>query len=376
MPPPASASLNTELDGDAASCRVYAQWLRGFAKAVESLGDGANRVRSESEAAWPSEAGQKLRDVLSNNRGDIDTLEEFFTREAVAVEALAEKFDTVRARLDQARAVAEKGGLTITPTTIEPAPEQLSPQETRGTPPSPELWQKAHTWTDVSATVNEARGIESKAHDDLAAALAMHKNYWQYLKPSGWAWVSTVNGAYTGLHVTAKSLASRSQNSQKNANSALERFNNTEPNTPQRDGAMRDYLKNQGTANRTNTASSGAKALDGNIPGGDLKGVLGKSVKGVGFLSAGATVLQAKDENNKGVPADKAYTKAGATIAATAGVNLAADAAIGATVATTAGAVVATGGTIVVGAAVAAGVGYLVDNYYDDAKHTVKNWVD
>lgn len=68
--------------------------------------------------------------------------------------------------------------------------------------------------------------------------------------------------------------------------------------------------------------------------------------------------------------------QAGATIAATAGVNLAADAAIGATVATTAGAVVATGGTIVVGAAVAAGVGYLVDNYYDDAKHTVKNWVD
>ena len=59
------------------------------------------------------------------------------------------------------------------------------------------------------------------------------------------------------------------------------------------------------------------------------------------------------------------------TIAATAGVNLAADAAIGAAVATTAGAVVGTGGTIVVGAAVAAGVGYLVDNYDDDAKHTV-----
>jgi hypothetical protein len=204
----------------------------------------------------------------------------------------------------------------------------------------------------------------------------MHKNYWQYLKPSGWAWVSTTNGAYTGLHGTAKSLEGLSQDSQKNADNAWERFNNAEPNTPQRDGAMRDYLQNQGAANRTDKASSGAKSLDEKIPGGALKGALGASLKGAGILSAGVTLLQAKDENNKGVPADKAYTKAGATIAATAGVNLAADAAIGATVATTAGAVVATGGTIVVGAAVAAGVGYLVDNYYDDAKHTVKNWVD
>ena len=136
-----------------------------------------------------------------------------------------------------------------------------------------------------------------------------------------------------------------------------------------RQAVLRNHLDWAGKARPAGNAAAGDAALDSNIPGSNaLKGTLGKSLKGAGIVGIAATAESVREDIHKGVPADKAVTKGTASTAASAGVGAGMTALAGAGYI---GGVVATGGTLLVGTAVAAGVGWAVDNYYDD----VKNWI-
>ncbi|WP_459158859.1 hypothetical protein [Salinifilum ghardaiensis] len=135
-----------------------------------------------------------------------------------------------------------------------------------------------------------------------------------------------------------------------------------------RQQVLRNHLDWEAKARPASTAAQQAQHLDSKIPGSPaLKEGLNTSIKGVGAVGAFATAWSVKSEIDSGVPADKAVTKGAASTAASAGVGAGMTALAGAGYI---GGVAATGGTLLVGTAVAAGVGWAVDNYYDD----VKNW--
>lgn len=378
---PAGAVIDTFVEGDPGSCRETAEWLGRLSSGCHDIGTGLHRSRSESVTIWQGEAGESFRGEMRGNAGDADVLAEYFERSKVALEKFAAELDTVRSKVEQARGVAVQHGLTVTPTTIEsPGPEPPKmPVEGPGTAvvertPAEEhavaeYQAKAKAFSEVGVTVHEARRIEQEAHEDLKSGLKMTKSLLEALVPQGWSWAPVATGSYSGAYVTAKALDKVAQTAQSNADGYKSLLADPTFSQADRQQILRNHLDWEGKARPAASAAQSAQGLDGVIPGDDrLKGVLGKTVKGAGVVGIAATANSVRQDIEKGVPADKAVTKGTASTAASAGVGagMTALAAAGYI-----GGVAATGGTLLIGTAVAAGVGWAVDNYYDD----VKNWL-
>lgn len=189
------------------------------------------------------------------------------------------------------------------------------------------------------------------------------------LVPQGWSWAPVATGAYSGAYVMAQELDKVSDTAQANADGYKALLADPTLSQAERQQVLRNHLAEEAKARPASKAGTSAQHLDDIIPGGErLKGALGKTVKGAGVVGIAATANSVRQDIEKGVPADKAVTKGAASTAASAGVGagLTALAAAGYI-----GGVAATGGTLLIGTAVAAGVGWAVDNYYDDAK----NWL-
>ena len=378
--PSGSTSINTLVEGDSASCRETADWLGKMSAGCHDIGTGLGKARTESETIWQSEAGDGFRSQSGSNNSDADTLAEYFNRAKIALENFAKELDTVNARINQAREVAAQHGLTVTATTIEspgPAPPKMpveepgsvaverSPEEEKAVV---EYQGKLAAFREVNATVAEARRTENDAHDALKSALKMTKSLPEALMPKGWAWAPIVTGAYSGSYVMSKALDKIATDARGKAEGAKAVLNDPTLSQAERQSVLRNHLEWEAKARPAATGAQAAEALDNKIPGGSTsKGLAGLSIKGAGVVGIAATGSSVVNDINKGVPADKAVTKGAASTATSAGVGAGMTAlAAGGYI----GGVVATGGTLLVGTALAAGVGWAVDNYYDD----VKNW--
>ncbi|MBE9374931.1 hypothetical protein IQ251_10800 [Saccharopolyspora sp. HNM0983] len=277
--------------------------------------------------------------------------------------------------------VAAQAGLSLTPTVIEhPGPEPAKmpmngpgPDTTERTPGEEQAiagyQAKVEAFNEASATVKEARRKEESAHDSLQSALKMTKSLPESLVPQGWAWAPVVTGAYSGAYATAKALNKIADSAQQKADSARALLDKPGLSPAERQQALRGYLDGEGKARPASTGAQSAQRLDDMIPGNPkVKEGLSTSIKGAGVVGLATTGASVYQDIQKGVPKDKAITKGAASTGASAGVGAGMTAlAAGGYI----GGVAATGGTLLIGTAVAAGVGWAVDNYYDD----VKNWL-
>lgn len=371
-------SISTVVEADPGSCREAARWLSALYDGMHDLGTGLHKAESDSESMWEGEAGDAFRELLSGNAGDADQIAEFLNRTKIALEKFADSIATVTTRIDQARAVAQQGDLIVTATTIEepakpaiplydPAPgargdnSDRSPEDQRILADYRAKWD---VWSEVQSTVADARAEEESAHADLASAIAMIKGLDDYLIPQGWAWAPMLTGAYTGPYTTAKTLTDAAATAQARAEGALAVLDDPTLTTTDRQKVLSNQVMWAGQVKAAKTSAQSVQNLDAKVPGpGPGKALLGKSVRGVGIVGGIVSVYSVKKEIDAGVPADKAITKgvAQTSTGAAVGVFMSAAAAAGYV-----GGVAATGGTLLVGTALAAGVGYYVDRHYYD----------
>jgi hypothetical protein len=185
-----AGELNTEVRDDPAACRSSADWLGRLKSGVQQIGDVSYRERGESESFWQGTAGDACRRELTDLGKDSDSLEEIVEGTKRALNVFADRIDTVRSRMDQARQVARDGGLIATPVAIlPPGPGPgASPQRPTG-PMSPDAEAqfsrqvKAHNaalgehqakqaaFQEASTTVIDARKMHEDAHRDLDKAM-------------------------------------------------------------------------------------------------------------------------------------------------------------------------------------------------------------
>lgn len=163
--------LNTELKGSSSSIREAADWLDKHAKKVSATGDDVTSARGSSEGAWHGDAGDGFRTVMTKAGGKIDGVAGDMHGGRDSLRTYADDFDTVKSRMDQARSVAHKAGLTVTANTIhEPGSAPAKPISVdddssahqkaihdRAVTAQHDYARKVKAYNEVSKTVLDAR---------------------------------------------------------------------------------------------------------------------------------------------------------------------------------------------------------------------------
>ncbi|MER6990994.1 hypothetical protein ABT337_17785 [Saccharopolyspora hirsuta] len=381
-------SIDTFVAGDTGSCRSTAAWLGSVSGGVHEIGTGLHRARVDSESCWSGQAGDAFRNVMKVNGADADELAEQVTVVKKALEKFAGELDTVQRRIDQAREVAASKGLTVTPTTIEgpgPAPRNPArngpgyrsmPDEKRAEIEGVDAARlaeheaKVRAFQEAKLTVDAARRDEKAAHSALASAMKIHKTFLETLSPSSWtSQVSLAASTYSASHVAANSLAARAREEKALAEAARQLLK--DPNLPQADRTkvLTAFLQSSANESAATRAAASNARVDRLIPGPDwTKKAAGLSVRGVGVVGATASAIGAYQAIKAGKDPGRVITTTGAQVATGTAVG-----AVGAALAAGGyiGGAVATGGTLVAGTVLSAGVGYVVDQHYDDIKDGV-----
>lgn len=181
-----AGELNTEVLDDPAACRATADGLERLKNGVQGTGDVAYRERGKSESFWQGTAADACRGELTDLGKDSDSLEDVIEATKRALAVFADRIDTVRARMDQARHVASQGGLIVTAEAILPPGPAPGPAPQRPSGPiSPQaeaqlsqhndahnaamqaFQAKQAAFQEASATVIDARQQQEDAHRDL-----------------------------------------------------------------------------------------------------------------------------------------------------------------------------------------------------------------
>ncbi|MFD1811796.1 WXG100 family type VII secretion target [Rhodococcus gannanensis] len=106
-------SIDTSIDGDPASIRAAADWLRALATEVGAAADGLYRARNLAEAGWDGDASDGFCSRVSSTASKADEL-------VSAIGAQAQAFDDVAAGIERAqedmratREAASAAGLAV-----------------------------------------------------------------------------------------------------------------------------------------------------------------------------------------------------------------------------------------------------------------------
>lgn len=94
--------------------RNTADWLRGIASSSESGTSQVHSVRSASEGDWQGAAGDAMRAKLEELGKRGDGVADLIRALAGALVVYADEMDTVRRRMNDAREIATREGLTVT----------------------------------------------------------------------------------------------------------------------------------------------------------------------------------------------------------------------------------------------------------------------
>lgn len=385
--------LDTELLGDPAACRETGQWMARVSTGTFDTATVLNEVRGRTHDCWRGEAATAFEDHLSRGGREADQLAEEIGRAGRALIAFSEELDTARSRLQQARAVAAAGGLTLTPQGIEPPPAVTLP----AVPTTPQQLAAIDTyqaqvraWDEAYQTVSLARGIELAAHERLAAATTAPTSMIETPR-SNVGFIAT--GVALGAAGTLHSENSRfRQLSRQQARDSLRitQYIADRPNLPKGQRSLLQAIRNE-IGDRAVTehriARSQARLLGGldrttggrytldaivrapatKIPGSGLFARGGRVLGRVPYAGLLVTGTQVAWDIRHGKPADRALVPAVVSTGVGAGVSSGVLA--GATALSVAGGPV-TLVAVGVGTVAAVGVGYVLDHHWDAIKDT------
>jgi hypothetical protein len=183
------ADLNTVVNGDSTACRGAAGWLGKVASGVDSNRDAIAKAQTDSDACWQGTAADGFRNHIGQMASDADGLAASALTAQQALTKFADELDTVNARMNQARLVAEAAGLAVTPSGIEgPGSAPTHRQGPMGGQEAVEFFQahlryttQVQAFSEAQATVTEARGLEAQAHANVTPPMQEADNTVQAL---------------------------------------------------------------------------------------------------------------------------------------------------------------------------------------------------
>ncbi|MEV1116849.1 putative T7SS-secreted protein [Actinosynnema sp. NPDC049800] len=185
--------IETHVQGEPASLRAGAEWLRGMARAVEAAATEARGVVTRSESEWTGAAADDFRARMGRTVPTVDELSDTFAGSAEAMDAHADDLDTVRSRMGQALEVARAANLAVVGTAIlEPvapppgplkAPEDRCPtaEESASIRAFATYEAQCKAYVECACTVAEARALESDANATLLQVLRDKVTDWTTL---------------------------------------------------------------------------------------------------------------------------------------------------------------------------------------------------
>jgi len=365
--------LDTQVFGEPGEVRALGEWLTSTASTVRESGEVLYRVRGEAESVWIGPAGSAFREHIGRGGQDADDLTESLEPAGGAVVDFAGDLQTVRQRITQARAVAADGGLTVTPTGIEePGPAPVAPQNAGGSlqvisehaNAVAAHERKVAAWSEVQATVGQARETERGAHEALARKIRQHGTLWENIKRNRFFLTAdALTGAPGGLHAARNRWNMRVPQLRAVATQAQGLLNSSMSQAG-RNQALRIMLQRSAAADDAARAAASNARLLGPLDNTRLRrGALdlaARTVKGVPVVGTGITALQVGSDIRAGKDVDRAVASGVAGLAAgtlaTNGVLLAVGAAGGPV----------TLGAVAVGIGASMVVGWAVDEYWDD----------
>lgn len=366
--------LDTQVFGEPGELRSLGEWLKTTSSSVHDGGDVLHQVRGDAEWVWRGPAGAAFREHIGRGGQDAADLTESIEAAGGAVVDFAGDLETARARMTQARFVAANAGLTITPTGIEePGPAPVAPQNSGG---SLQVIsdhanavaahdRKVAAWTEVQATVSDARDAERGAHETLARKINQHGTLWADIKQNKFfTTADALTGAAGGLHSARNKWNMRAPQLRAVATQAQGLMNNPTMSAAGRAEARRIMLARTAAADdAARAAASNARLLgplDDTARGQRLLRVMGRSIKGVPVVGTGITALQVGADIHGGKDADRSIASGVAGLAAGTLATHATLLAVGA-----AGGPV-TLGAVAIGVGASMVVGWAVDEYWDD----------
>lgn len=342
-----AGELNTEVLDDPAACRATADGLERLKNGVQGTGDVAYRERGKSESFWQGTAADACRGELTDLGKDSDNLEDVVDTTKRALTVFADRIDTVRARMDQARHVASQGGLIVTAEAIlppGPAPG-AAPQRPSG-PISPQaeaqlsqhndahnaamqaFQAKQAAFQEASATVIDARQQQEDAHRDLdngmqdrLATIKKMKTYGMFVASNSLSIAKTRQTQANDFFEKAGKIENHSRRMLEIARdpasagatrAAAER-------AAQASGAGSEVTRAQGVQYQLkapNWLRTGVEANPGNyIEDGTALLKLGKGIaRGMPFLGAGVTIASEAWDVSMGKNPGVAAAETGASI--------------------------------------------------------------
>lgn len=334
------------------------------------------------------DAATAFEDYLGRGGRETDQLSREIDRAGAAMIAFSEDLDTVQARLQQARTVAAAASLTVTAQGIEPPPTVVLPAE----PTTPQqvaavgdYQAQVRAWNEVNQTVGYARGLELAAHERLARATNPPKSIFESLRDNaGFIATGAAIGATGSLHIENSRFRMLSGRHARESMDLTRRIAGDPALTPAqrtelRSGrnAMGDLAVQEnrialshsrllGGLNRTTSGRSVLQVIawspaDG-IRGTSLFARGAKVLGKVPYAGIAITLAQAGVEIYQGKSVDQTIASAavstGVSFGVTEGMLALAPIALAGGPFTLA--------AVGVGAVAASGVGYVIDNHWDD----------
>lgn len=371
--------LDTRVHTDPVACRATGQWLTDASNDLHAAGTVLKDARSASEEVWGGAAGEAFREHVRDGQDDADELSYSLIRTGGALTAFADDVDTVITTMTRARDVAAAVGLVVTPDGIEPpGPAPVAP--TPMTPTSADLGsldpvlaagehqRKVEAWTEVEATVAQARVDETAAHERLGRAVRDEQTLWDSIKGnSTFIGAEALLGTPAALQHANTTWDARARTLRADAASARAILDDHAATPAQRADALSRYLRDEGGARTAVQNAASNRGLLGPIARGPrvtaVLDILGHPLAKVPVVGWSVTGTQIASDVHAGKPVDRAVASAGA--------GLAAGTAASSAFTTAALAVGAAGGPVTLGA-VAIGIGasalagWAVDRYWED----------
>ncbi|WP_031469022.1 hypothetical protein [Sciscionella sediminilitoris] len=176
--------IDTTVHGNVDEAREYARWLKRLASKLWDVSGGMQRSLSVC-ANWRGAASDAYYDYAEKINRQVMGLEGAAAELWPALESWADDKATVKARMEQARTWARQKGMTVSGDLIfppkappaeptlpdNPTPQQYSEYEQAGInfKNATDMWNE---FTDIKSAVNDNRGLEKSAEENLADTLS------------------------------------------------------------------------------------------------------------------------------------------------------------------------------------------------------------
>jgi hypothetical protein len=350
--------IDTRIDGDPASIRASADWLRNrLAVQVDHCVDELFGARDDADAGWRGDAGPAFSSRMDAAARTSDTLRADAERVAQSFNTYADDLSTAQAGMERARGIARDAGLQLSGTTIldpGPAPAVTAwPADRAPTPAMVEAHNaKVAAYVSAQQEANRAGGI-------IDAARSIGQNVWDDIR--GKAALNAadfVNGAVVG-GLAAKHtsiLKGQADELMKESRVAAERYLRAPGGSAEaRRLNMESYRKFLDADEYTRRAGAVGRRVGSKLP-----------IVGIAITAAGIGY-----DIHQGKPVGKAVVSGVGGALAAAGTGALVGTAIGGPV----GTVVGAGAGLVVGLVVSGGLDWGYDQLPDGAKAAIEGGI-